>query len=112
VPLRPRFAVEAWQEPVDLLARGWRAFDTRRYYEAQVLWEAEALAAVGERQAWLRGLSALAGGMVAASEHRHGTATRLVYQGRRLLVGAPAELDDVDLAAVRATAEAALLFSS
>jgi len=40
-----RFVESAFRQPADLLARGQQAFAGRRFYEAQSLWEAEALGA-------------------------------------------------------------------
>lgn len=103
--MRPRYAVEAWEEPVDLLARGQRAFAGHRFYEAQILWEAESLAATGERRGWIQGFAAIAGGMVALGERRQRSAARLLARGCWLLASAPSEVGDLDVAPIRATAE-------
>ncbi len=92
VPLRLANLVEAPQEPDDLLARGERAFGGGRFFEAQVQWETEALAASGETRAWIQGLATIAAGMLAREEQRLATAERLIARGRWMLAKAPEHL--------------------
>jgi hypothetical protein len=95
----------SWKEAVDLLSRGQRAFAGRRFYEAQSLWEAEALVASGETRTWLQGLATIAGGMLALDEQRIRTAERMLARGRTMLVSAPEKLGGASVGAVRAAAD-------
>lgn len=94
-----------WREPADLLARGQIAFAGRRFYEAQSLWEAEALGSSGTTRGWIQGLATVAAGMLALDEQRVGTAERLLSRGRWLLASAPASVGNADAAAIRAAAD-------
>jgi hypothetical protein len=94
-----------WKEMADLLARGQKAFEGHRFYEAQMLWEAEALATSGDERGWLQGLATIASGLVAFDEHRVSAAERLLARGRWLLVTAPERVGAADVAGARAAAE-------
>lgn len=94
-----------WRETNQLLLRGQRAFERGRYDEAQLAWEAEALAASGEARAAIRGLATIAAGMLELEEQRPRRAARLLVLGRRALSGARVRLAGVDAAAVRAAAD-------
>lgn len=97
-----------WFESADLVARGQRAFHGGRFYEAQSLWEAEALVATGERRTWLQGLATIASGMVALDEQRVGSAERILGRGRWMLATAPELLGAADVGAIRAAADVVL----
>jgi hypothetical protein len=90
------------------VARGQQAFAGRRFYEAQSLWEAEALGLSGATRGFLQGLATVAAGMLAVDEQRFGTAERLLTRGRWMLAHAPDTLGSADVAAVRAAAEVVL----
>jgi hypothetical protein len=98
----------SWSEAVDLLTRGQRAFAGRRFYEAQSLWEAEALVASGETRTWLQGLATVAGGMLALDEQRIRSAERMLSRGRVMLGSAPEMLGGARVGAVRAAADVVL----
>jgi hypothetical protein len=98
-----------WRQPADLLARGQQAFAGRRFYEAQSLWEAEALGATAPTRDWIQGLATIAAGMLALDEQRVGSAQRLLSRGRWLLASAPETVGNADAGAVRAAADVMLL---
>jgi predicted metal-dependent hydrolase len=95
----------AWNLTADLLARGQRAFAAGRFYEAQSLWEAEALVYSGEKRAAIQGLATIAAGMLALDEQRARVAERLLTRGRAMLAAAPEVLGGADVGAVRAAAD-------
>ena len=94
-----------WKEAADLVGRGQRAFAGGRFYEAQSLWEAEALVATGDRRTWLQGLATIASGMLALDEQRVHSAERLLARGRWMLASSPELLGGADVGAVRAAAD-------
>jgi hypothetical protein len=97
--------LSTWSESADLIGRGQRAFAGHRFYEAQTLWEAEALATSGDARSWVQGLATIAAGMLAHDEHRVGAAERLLMRGRWLLATAPATYGAADVNAARALAD-------
>jgi hypothetical protein len=97
-----------WRQPADLLGRGAEAFTARRFYEAQSLWEAEALGTQAPTRGFIQGLATIAAGMLALDERRVGTAERLLARGRWLLAAAPAHVGTTDVGAVRAAADVVL----
>ncbi len=97
-----------WRQPADLLARGQEAFAGRRFYEAQSLWEAEALGTSPPTRGFIQGLATIAAGMLALDEQRVGSAERLLARGRWLLATAPDRVGSADAGAVRATADVVL----
>jgi hypothetical protein len=99
----------SWTEAVDLLTRGQRAFEGRRFYEAQSLWEAEALVTSGEKRTWLQGLATIAGGLLALDEQRLRTAERMLARGRSMLSGAPEMIGGANAGAVRAAADVVVM---
>lgn len=98
----------SWSEAIDLLSRGQRAFAGRRFYEAQSLWEAEALVGSGDTRTWLQGLATIAGGMLALDEQRVRTAERMLARGRTMLASAPDMLGGANVGAARAAADVVL----
>jgi hypothetical protein len=99
----------SWKEAVDLLSRGQRAFAGRRFYEAQSLWEAEALVAAGEMKMWIQGLATIASGMLALDEQRIRSAERLLARGRVMLSAAPETIGAANVGAVKAAADVVIM---
>src|SRR5688572_13566370 len=94
-----------WKQAADLLARGQRAFAAGRFYEAQSMWEAEALVHSGPTRLTIQGLATIAAGMLALDEQRFRPAERLLARGRAMLAASPEVLGAADVGAVRAAAD-------
>jgi hypothetical protein len=94
-----------WRQAADLLARGQRAFAEGRFYEAQSLWEAEALVHSGATRQTIQGLATVAAGLLALDEQRVRQAERMLARGRAMLAAAPEVLGGADVGAVRAAAD-------
>jgi hypothetical protein len=94
-----------WRQSDDLLARGLIAFSKGLFFEAQALWEAEALAASMQTRPQIQALATIAAGMLALDEQRLTTAERLLSRGAAALAFAPNQLGGVDISAVRAAAD-------